>query len=324
MSGEFALPGPQMRDGTMQSIDLHLHSDCSDGELAPEELVRLAASRGFDIISITDHDTVAGVGRALAAAEEHSISVIPALEITLRFLERDFTGSLHLLVYWNEELMENGDFLQHLVSTVSGGRGPALVQSRVSSINKEFGPHGRTPVLERELQVEEISSLADNISRRHFAMALSGGHGLSREQVSMLIGNESPAYVPSGIPLERAKEFLCAWPVVTVLALPAAGSYPGESHYSEVLPPLEVVEGLLPRFLDAGVEGLEVYYPGHTPEHISHLLSLAEECGLVVTGGSDMHDIKDRPMQDSGFVGDVSNFLRLLAGRNSALSGEIT
>jgi predicted metal-dependent phosphoesterase TrpH len=307
----------------MPETDLHLHSCFSDGELTPEELVITAAGLGLDIVSLTDHDTVAGLDRALKAAVEHGIQLIPGVEITVRFLRRDFTGSLHVLVYWNVELLADSDFLKHLGSTVAGGRGPALVRSRVASINREFGPKGRTPLLKRELDEEEVTGLADNISRRHFAMALAKGHGLSREQVSLLIGNQSPAYVPSGIPLERAGEFLGAWPVVPVLAHPAAGSFPGGSHYSEVLPPLEVVEGLLPEFMDAGVKGLEVYYPGHTPEHTRHLINLARENDLVVTGGSDMHDLSQRPMQGPGFVGDVSDFLHLLSRMRGPGSGEL-
>jgi len=85
-----------------------------------------------------------------------------------------------------------------------------------------------------------------------------------------------------------------------VLAHPAAGSFPGEGHYKEVLPPLEIVTRLLSEVLDAGVKGLEVYYPGHSPEHQVLLLSWAEKYDLLVTGGSDCHDSAKRPLGTAG------------------------
>lgn len=300
------------RGANMKRADLHMHTTYSDGVLAPGRLVRESADMGLDVMAVTDHDTTAGIGEALREAGKHGIRMIPGIEITVRFRREYFTGSLHVLTYFSEILLDDGEFRNDLKETVSGGRGPALVEQRVGSINREFGPHGRQPLLSRELTVREISSLADNISRRHFAMALSDNHGLSRQDVSRLIGNSSPAYVPSGIDLHLLRGFLKRWPVVPVLAHPAAGSFPGDSHYKEVLPPLPTVERLMPEFLEAGLMGLEVYYPGHTPEHVEYLLKLADEMGLVVTGGSDCHDTTERPLMGPGFVGDVSDFLMLM------------
>jgi len=296
----------------MPGTDLHLHSTFSDGDMTPAELVREACLIGLSTLAITDHDTVAGLPEAIAEADRLSIRLIPGIEITVRFATKTFTGSLHVLAYFHRRLLEDADFLEALKGTVSEGRGPALVEERVVRINREFGPGGRKPLLRRKLRTEEVSALSDNASRRHFAMALAEGHGLSKEKIGRIMGNDSPAYVPSGVPLERLADFFRNRPVVPVLAHPAAGSYPGESHYREVLPPLSTVEKLLPQFLAAGVSGLEVYYPGHTPGHVEHLLELADELGLVVTGGSDCHDRESRPMMGPGFVGDVSGFLALL------------
>lgn len=295
--------------------DLHLHTTRSDGELSPAEMVARAAQSGLEIVSVTDHDTIAGLDEALKAAADEGIRLIPGIEITVSFRRSFFTGSLHVLTYFGRDLLEERDFRESLERTVSGGRGPALVKSRVEAVNREFGPHGREPLLERPLEVEEVSELAENISRRHFALALSRNHGLSREEVGSLIGNDSPAYMPSGIGLDDLGDFICRWPVVPVLAHPAAGSFPGGSHYREVLPPLSTVERLLPEFLEAGLLGLEVYYPGHTAEHTEYLLGLARENDLVVTGGSDFHDESERPLMKPGSVGDISAFLELLYGR---------
>ena len=297
----------------MITADLHIHTNCSDGEYTPSEAVLAAKRSGFNTVAITDHDTTSGLSEALSAGRAAGIDVIPAIEITLRFRREYFTGSLHLLVYFSEKLFHDNSFITELERIVSKGRGPALVEERVRCINEEFGPIGTTPLLTRDLTVEEISCFAKNISRRHFAKALSKRHGLSKEEISLLIGNDSPAYVPSGVDMKELEVLFKEYPVVPVLAHPAAGSFPEGGHYREVLPPLSTVERILPEFLALGVKGLEVYYPGHSQEHVEYLLELARKNNLVVTGGSDCHDDTERPLQKPGMVGDVSTFLTLLA-----------
>jgi len=302
----------------MATADLHTHTTFSDGEFTPSEIVQAAKELGFDTVSITDHDTTAGIAEALKTGMEEGVEIIPGIEITLRFRREYFTGSLHVLVYFKETLFNDPEFMRNLENIVSGGRGPALVEERVRSINEEFGPEGRTPLLSHKLTVEEISHYASNISRRHFARALSEIHGLSKEDITKLIGNDSPAYVPSGVDMEALREFFRRYPVIPVLAHPAAGSFSGEGHYKEVLPPLSTVERLLPEFLDLGIRGLEVYYPGHSRKHIEYLLELAYRLGLVVTGGSDCHDATERPLLKPGLVENISGFLDAFAKLDQA------
>ena len=116
-----------------------------------------------------------------------------------------------------------------------------------------------------------------------------------------IIGNDSPAYVPSGVSLERVSEWARPWPLARVLAHPAAGSFPGESHYKEVNPPLETVAALLPAFLEAGLDGLEVAYPAHTPALAARVEALRRAHGIpLATGGSDSHDPVARPLGVAG------------------------
>jgi predicted metal-dependent phosphoesterase TrpH len=174
----------------------------------------------------------------------------------------------------------------------------------VDAINEEFGPHGRTPLLQRTLTAEEIEQLAPNITRWHFALALGENHGLDKAQVKELIGNDSRSYVPSGIEPAQLTPLLHRYPqLVRVFAHPAAGSYPGESLYNEVLPPIETVERLMPEFLDGallGLDGLEVHYPGHAPVHEALMAEWAGRYGLMMTGGSDCHDRVQRPLGVAG------------------------
>ncbi len=284
--------------------DLHNHTTASDGEYTPTELVNKAAELGLQAVGVSDHDTIEGLDEALAAGEAAGIRVVPGVEVSLRFRRPYFTGTLHYLLYIPRDLLADAGFRRRAEAVFSQGRGGGLVRARVAAINAEFGPGGATPLLERDLTAEEIEALAPNVTRRHFALALANNHGLDKGQVNMLIGNDSRAYIPSGIDPATLTPLLHAYPqLVRVFAHPAAGSYPGESLYNEVLPPIEVVEILMPEFLDddlLGLDGLEVQYPGHVAEHRALMAEWAEKHGLIQTGGSDCHDRVNRPLGVAG------------------------
>jgi predicted metal-dependent phosphoesterase TrpH len=294
--------------------DLHNHTTASDGEYTPTELVNKAGGLGLTAVGVTDHDTLAGLDEALAAGEEAGIHVISGVEVSLRFRRPYFIGTLHYLLYIPRDLLQDGDFRRIATEIFSQGRGAGLVRARVQAINEEFGPRGVSPLLDRDLTAEEIEALSPNVTRRHFAAALKENHGLDKAQINMLIGNDSISYVPSGIEPFQLTPLLKKYPqLVRVFAHPAAGSYPGESLYREVLPPVETVEKLLPEFLDEdilGLDGLEVYYPGHVQEHRDLIRGWTAEYDLIETGGSDCHDPDDRPLGVDGL--DAGRFAILL------------
>jgi len=298
--------------------DLHNHTTASDGEYSPTELVNQAVALGLQAVGVTDHDTLNGLDEALAAGEAAGIRVVPGVEVSLRFKRPYFTGTLHYLLYIPYDLLDDARFRQDAEAIFGQGRGGGLVRARVTAINAEFGPNGATPLLTRDLTAEEIEALADNVTRRHFALALSNNHGLSKEQVNMLIGNDSRAYIPSGIDPKTLTPLLHNYPqLVRVFAHPAAGSYPGESLYNEVLPPIEVVALLMPEFLDEdllGLDGLEVQYPGHVQEHRDLMAEWADRYDLIQTGGSDCHDRVNRPLGVAGVDEDGLDMLLSLLG----------
>ncbi len=284
--------------------DLHNHTTASDGEYTPTELVQVAANLGLQALGVTDHDTLNGLDEALAAGRKLGLRVVPGVEVSLRFRRPYFVGTLHYLLYIPDGLLQDRDFRQMATAVFSQGRGAGLVRARVAAINEEFGPQGKTPLLKQTLTAAEIETLAPNVTRRHFALALSQNHGLDREEVNQLIGNDSRAYVPSGIDATQLTPLLHKYPqLVRVFAHPAAGSFPGVSLYNEVLPPIEIVETLMPEFLDEqvlGLDGLEVHYPGHAPQHEQLMAEWATRYGLLMTGGSDCHDRISRPLGVSG------------------------
>ncbi len=281
--------------------DLHNHTTASDGDYAPGELIATMKQLGVSVVGVTDHDTVGGLAQALAEGDRTGVEVVPGVEVSVRFKEPFFTGTLHLLCYFKPDLLRNHKFVTSLNMTLGKGRGEALIRARVAEINRMFGPAGKEPMLSRQMTHDEIAVYAPAVSRRHFALALSEKHGIqSADKINHIIGNNSPAYLPSGIDISTVGAFTAAFPVITVLAHPAAGSFPGKGHYREVLPPVETVEKLFPRFLDMGLHGIEVNYPGHTREQQEMLYRWAEKYNLVATGGSDCHDEIHRPAGVAG------------------------
>ncbi len=281
--------------------DLHNHTTASDGDFSPKVLVNQAVERGIRKLGVTDHDTLVGLSGAMAAAKGTPVDIVPGVEVSLGFRRSTFTGTLHLLCYFDPGRLEDESFVLEFAQILNQGRGEGLVRARMEKINAWFGPRGKEPLLDREMVFKDLSSYGTNISRRHFALALAEKLGIQDGGIrNRILANQSPAYLPSGIPLSLLAGFIKKGGLLPVLAHPAAGSYPGEGHYKEVLPPLDIVEGLLPEFMDAGLAGLEVHYPGHTPELEERLMVLAGKMDLLVTGGSDCHGDAARPVGVSG------------------------
>lgn len=299
--------------------DLHNHTNASDGDFTPDGLVTHAKQKGIPALSVTDHDTLKGLKEAVAAGGKYGVEVIPGVEVSIRFKRDYFTGTLHLLCYFKPEKLENEVFTGKFNEILSHGRGEKLVKARVEEINTYFGPgrdlkYDHLYALKRDLTFEDIASLSSNATRRHFALALTNSFGIEdKDLITEILGNDSCAYVPSGIELERIRSFIGENKVLAVLAHPAAGSFPGEGHYKEVLPPFETVQRIFPEFLDAGLKGLEVYYPGHTRAYQEKLLSMAGQYHLLTTGGSDCHDGVERPFGVQGIgKADFEKFKKAL------------
>ncbi|MBC2705270.1 PHP domain-containing protein [Desulfobacula sp.] len=281
--------------------DLHNHTTASDGDFTPDQMVEQAKALGIKAIGITDHDTLEGLKSAVAAGKKYDIEVICGVEVSIRFKRSYFTGTLHLLCYFPADRLLDNQFIKRFKTILARGRGEKLVRARVDEINKIFGPDGKKALLKRNLEFEEIAALSDTATRRHFAIALKEDFGITdADTINTIIGNDSPAYLPSGIKIEAVVDFIRKNKIVAVLAHPAAGSFPGKGHYKEVLPDLEIVKRILPEFIEAGIQGLEVYYPGHTKEHQVLMASWAKKYHLLMTGGSDCHDETERPIGVKG------------------------
>lgn len=247
-------------------IDLHTHSEVSDGTDSPGELVRAAAAAGLDVVALTDHDTTRGWAEAAAAAEEVGIGFVPGLEISTRHRGR----GVHLLAYWVDPADPS---LAASLSRILDGR-----SSRVPAILALLRGLGI------ELDVADVrlgSRGAAALGRPHVADALvRAGVVTSRgEAFARFLNPGRPAYVNRyAAPLEVMVRQVSEAGGVSVLA------HPWGRHGRSGLGEAE-----LAALRDLGLIGLEVDHQDHDPRARADLTAVARSLGLVATGSSDYH-----------------------------------
>jgi predicted metal-dependent phosphoesterase TrpH len=249
----------------MEEIDLHIHTTASDGTLTPSQVVQLAKKRRLKAIAITDHDTVDGVKEAVEEGQKLSLEVIPGVEISANAR----AGNVHLLGYFVET--ERGTLKEKLarLKQARSERNPRIVDK----LNN----------LGISITYQEVvaASGGGQVGRPHFAQVLVDKgyvHSLN-EAFDRYLAQGAPAYVDKyRFDVEAAIE--------TVLK---AGGIPVLAHPFTLNCRLEDLETLIAELVQAGLKGIEVFYPDHTLEQTAQYQRLAKSFGLVITGGSDFH-----------------------------------
>ena len=244
-------------------IDLQAHSTVSDGQLAPSAVAEAAAEAGVKVMSLTDHDAVAGVPDAVAAAAEAGIECVPAVELSC---VHRYSDDLHMLGYWVEP-----DAIAAACERAQGER-----TKRAREIIDRLNSHGVD--VSFEAAVAEAGA-ADSIGRPHIARAAGAGPDLGPFFEEYLVPG-AKAFVPRRWPTaDQAVELIHRAGGVAVVAHP----YWDVSEPSQVRDLVESLRG------DVGLEGIETFYPPHTREQTAHCLELCEELDLVPTASSDFH-----------------------------------
>ncbi|HEY2804307.1 MAG TPA: PHP domain-containing protein [Gemmatimonadales bacterium] len=240
-------------------LDLHIHTTCSDGLLAPEAVAAQAHRAGLHAIAITDHDTVAGVARAAAAAEPLGLMVIAGTELSCSRGARD----MHLLGY--------GVDPEHPALAEITGRLGLLRRERIGTIVARLVKLGVT------IRVEDVRAPEGNasIGRPHVAEAMVrlGVVRHTQEAFSRYLADGGPAYIPSRGPAVQD----------AIAAIHAAGGISVWAH-----PSLDETARFA-ELAELGLDGVEVLRPGLAPTSSSALEHAARDAGLVVSGGSDWH-----------------------------------
>ena len=251
--------------------DLHTHTTHSDGTLTPADLVREAVARGLGAIAVTDHDTVAGIAGATAAAGDE-IEVVPGVELSSSAAGRE----LHLLGYFVDT--RHPAFLDRLRELASGR------DERIARIVARLSELGLPISLDR---VRELAGTG-SIGRPHVARVMieSGHVGSVGEAFDRYIGMGQSAFVP------RAR----FTPEEAIALVRLASGVPVLAHPWTTGDPEGVVERLLP----AGLLGIEVDYGEYDHERREGLRAIAGRHGLIATGGSDYHGPGFRAGRDLG------------------------
>ncbi|MEV7118536.1 PHP domain-containing protein [Kitasatospora griseola] len=247
-------------------IDLHTHSNASDGTDSPAELVANAVAAGLDVVALTDHDTVAGYGEATAAVAGTGLTLVTGAELSCQV-----DGiSMHMLAYLFDPAEPAFAAERELVRTDRFRRGRAIVERC-----RELG----APISWE--QVQRIAG-AGAVGRPHIASALVEAGvvaSVSDAFTAEWLANEGRADVP-----KHETD-----PALAVRLVRGAGGVPVFAHPGAVKRGRTVSDQVIADLAAAGLAGLEIDHTDHDDSTRSRLRDLARELGLLVTGSSDYH-----------------------------------
>jgi predicted metal-dependent phosphoesterase TrpH len=251
----------------MSFVDLHTHSTASDGTLAPAALVRMAAEKGLTALALTDHDTIAGVTEAAAAAQKAGIDFLPGIEISAEFPR---PGTMHLLGYGIDP---NSQILTNLTTTLLAGRdnrNPQIVQKLnelgMKVTMQEWHDEAKGSVLGRP-------QLAAILLRKGYVSSI-------KQAFDRFIGQGAPAYFDKERLLpKQAIQMILDSGGIPVLAHPWQLRYENDAQLERIVRDL----------IDLGLAGIEVIHSDHDALKIKQYMELAQRFGLLKTGGSDFH-----------------------------------
>ena len=248
----------------MKTIDLHTHSNCSDGSMTPTELVAHAASRGVSAIALSDHDTVAGIDEAIKAGEKYGVEIVPAIEFSVQS-----ATETHILGFYIDH---KSDILKQALERINAVRWQRTVNTCKNLQALGF-----------DVTMEEALAIAPSglIGRAHFARILmeKGYVASVKEGFDKYLANGRPAY--DGTQALTAKE--------AVELINSIGGVAFVAHPHLIRLEDNELRSFLSELMTVGLCGIEGYYNEYTKEMQDYFQSLADELGLQICGGTDFH-----------------------------------
>lgn len=247
--------------------DFHIHTYYSDGIYSPEKIVDMAVENGLEVIAITDHDNVLAYDVANKYIEENNlqdkIQVIRGVEINTIYKNYE----VHILGYFMDA--QNSEF-KNLLKTQQQAR-VKQTKDIISALSKKESI---------KINFDDIKKLVaegGSIGRPHIAKAITtvGGTLNVTEAYSKYINDKSPVYV----------QRKTVSPQDAVEIIYDAGGIPVIAHPHDI----DIAEELIKDLMNYGLRGIEAYHRKHSPAIVEYFSSMAEELGLIVTGGSDFH-----------------------------------
>ncbi len=248
-------------------VDLHTHTTASDGIHKPDELVRMAHAAGLGAIAIADHDSVSGIDEALACAALLGITVIPAVELSVSYLEYN---DVHLLGYF---INHNDPALAEkllLFRERREARGLRVIEK----INVKLAEEGKSSI-----DSQEVLALAGGaVGRPHIArLLLDKG----------LVDSMQEAFNSYLIPCNEPKEY---FPFADAIAeIHRAGGTAVLAHPQSITRERNLLTTIIRDMSSKGLDGVEAFNTMGYDDDDRFLKTLAISLGLIVTGGSDFH-----------------------------------
>jgi predicted metal-dependent phosphoesterase TrpH len=276
----------------MTRIDLHTHSNESDGTNTIAANIALARERGLQGLAITDHDTTAGYAAAEASTEGTDLAWIPGIE----FSAEHEGASLHVLAYWADPAYPALVAELRKLTDTRFRRGELIVE--------------KLQQLGYEISFERVREIAGDalIARPHIAQAMveAGIVPTEKEAFDRFISDDGIAYVP--------KHALA--PMDALRLIGEAGGVCVLAHPAMWKGNRAVPDALIEEMAAAGMGGLEVDHPDQDPEQRAHYRALAARLDLVPTGGSDCHGARyDYRLGCESTPGELVGELRHRAAR---------
>jgi hypothetical protein len=245
---------------TRQYIDLHVHTNASDGILSPVEVIEIARSKNLRAIAITDHDTTDGFVEALNSINGDDLELVPGVELSCIFADND----VHLLGYLID--YKNAEFIK------------TIKKFREERYNRGKAMVAKLNELGINLSIETVAAIAGNaaMGRPHIADALLREEFVQTydEAFARYLGYHAPAYVPKKhLDVEHAINIIHLIGGVAVLA------HPGTLDHDE----------FIPVFVEMGLDGIEAYHSLHDRKTVERYKNMVKKFSLIYTGGSDCH-----------------------------------
>jgi predicted metal-dependent phosphoesterase TrpH len=252
------------------NIDLHIHTNASDGSYSPPEILVFARERRLGAISITDHDSIDGVKAFVETCDASDIRFLTGVEITAQAPPAfQLSDSLHILGYG---IRIDDPELSRLLATLQRARDERT--PRMVSRLQELG---------MAITVEELASAfpGPQLGRPHIAQLMV------RKGYAASIDDAFDRYLSSGKPGYVDKPRISHG--AAAKAIGHAGGLVVLAHPGLYNLPDDVLDALLASLKADGLQGVEIYYPEHSEAQISLYERLAEKYGLIATGGTDFH-----------------------------------
>lgn len=248
-----------------KTIDLHVHSTCSDGSCTPSQLVEMALKQNLSAFALTDHDTTDGISEAVKAAEHTGLRVIPGIEFSTGYLKKD----VHILGLFID--YQDSRFQEQL-RTFQNSR-----DDRNEKIAARLREH-QIPITLEEITQAYPDSVC---TRAHFAAYLKkkGIVSSEKEAFDRFLGDRAPCFVPrEKVTPYQAIQLIHEFKGLAVLAHPLLYGFSAQ-----------VLEEFVAEMKKAGLDGIEAIYSCNTDSDTAFTRQLASRYQLKITGGSDFH-----------------------------------